>query len=172
MYKHHQHEELIPYDQDIDISVHISDLTSISDISIRLRTLVLDFGLTKNDFYLVFTPNWTLPYPKRERFNCKGERINVYVDVCSFTDPMARLVYRHGGHIDLYPYYEGDETSFKYLLDRNQKLFKKSDFFPVAKCKYMGFTLRCPKDPRPLLKTLYSSFIPNKICKKGKWIGR
>jgi len=161
-------EEVIPYDLDVDMGVHIDDLTSIAEMPLRLRTLVFN-PLADYNFHLAYTANWTLPYHKRTMFNCQGKYTPRYVDECSFIDPMARLIYQRW-HIDLYPYYEGDATHFKYLPNRKQISFKKSDFFPLVKCKYGGVVCRCPKDPRPLLKSLYSNLAPEKKCKNKKWV--
>jgi len=151
------------------MGVHVDDLKSIAEIPIRLRSLVFD-PLADHDFHLVFTPNWTLPYRSRVRYNCDGQVTPRYVDECSFTDPMARLIYRKW-YIDLYPYEEGENKArFKYLPNRRQIAFQKSDFFPLVECNYGGVRCKCPRNPLPLLYSLYSSFVPEIICVRGHWI--
>ena len=95
-----------------------------------------------------------------------------YSDMCSFLEPMARLI-RGGNFIDFFHYEEkGDMVEENAQGDL--KKHKKTDFFPFRPCVFMGFSCSCPNRPLEILRVCYktnSDFKrPPKICKNGKWI--
>ena len=94
------------------------------------------------------------------------------VDVCSFQDPMARLVYRNL-QIDFYPIYvKGD------LLisdpDGDIHTYKKKDMFPLRSCKFMGYDSFCPQNPWNILQATYrtSNFEATYKCKSKMWVDK
>ena len=162
-------EEFIPYDGDVDLAVHVDDLVALRKLSILVQSRALKPTNHDDGFYLYFTPNWNLPYYKRTRYNCKGRNVTRYMDECSFTDPMARLIHRDR-HIDLYPFQDRDADTFKYLPAREQKIYQKKDFFPLVRCNLAGVTFKCPRDPLSLLRHLYrNNLSPQYVCRQGDW---
>ena len=167
-----RHQSFIPYDQDIDVAVHEDDLKSLWDSPLRVKSRV--FNSSQNDpaFYLFFTPDWRLPYQKRQtRYTCRGHLSKTHVDKCTFTDPPARLFHKMR-HIDLYVFNEGNKTTFKFQAPRDSPKFNEEDFFPLVKCNMSGIEMQCPRNVKPLLSSLYRSFEPYYICVNGKWRSR
>ncbi|XP_066930491.1 uncharacterized protein [Clytia hemisphaerica] len=164
-------EEFVPYDGDVDLAVHVDDLVTLRKLPILVQSRALKSTRHDEGFYLYFTPDWNLPYFKRKRYNCKGKNVTRYMDECSFTDPMARLIHRDR-HIDLYPFQDHDAGTFKYLPAREQKIYQKKDFFPLVKCQLADVVFTCPRNPLSLLKQLYGTNLsPQYVCHQGGWGG-
>ena len=93
-------EEVIPYDQDMDIRIHIDDFDKFYPL--RQRKFVWE-SYDDWDMHFYFVRDWRLPYDLRRRYSCKGKLVPDYEGQCSFVDPNARLIYRNW-HMDLYAY--------------------------------------------------------------------
>ena len=112
----------IPYDQDMDIRVHIDDFDQLYEL--RERRLVWQAN-EDHDYHIYFTRFWRLPYAER-RFSCKGKRVHQYEGQCSFTDPTARMIFRNW-HLDLYAYTTYQDT-VKYMPHDKAFEYRKDSF--------------------------------------------
>ena len=166
-----RHQSFIPYDQDIDVAVHENDLKTFWDSPLRVKFRVLNSSRKDPAFYLLFSPDWRSPYHNRTRYTCQGHATSQYVDICSFTDPPARLIHKLR-HIDLYVFKERNNSTFEFWAPRDSIDFKKKDFFPLVKCNLSGIEMQCPRNVKPLLSSLYRTFEPNYVCVNGKWRNR
>lgn len=92
------------------------------------------------------------------------------VDVCSFQDPMGRLIQKYL-HIDLYPFYEKGDNLLD-TTDGDVRTYKKKDMFPLRHCKMMGFDSFCPQNPWNILQAYYRTkdFKPTYKCKGKAWV--
>jgi len=152
-------EEVIPYDQDMDIRIHIDDFDKLYPL--RQRKFIWEsYDDYETHFY--FTRDWRLPYDLRRRFSCKGKHVEEYEGQCSFIDPNARMIYRQW-HLDLYAFTSYQDV-VKFLPHDAAFEYKKSDIFPLTRCMFMGIETRCPQKPTAILNKLYSSLKPTRKC--------
>ena len=158
-------EEVIPYDQDLDIRIHIDDFDKLYPL--RQRKFIWE-SYDDYDFHFYFTRDWRLPYDLRRRYSCKGKKVEDYEGQCSFTDPSARLIYRQW-HMDLYAYTYYQDT-VKFIPHSAAYEYRKEDILPVTRCMFMGIETRCPQKPKVIFKNLYNSFKPTKICSNKTWV--
>ena len=158
-------EEVIPYDQDLDIRIHIDDFDKLYPL--RQRKFIWE-SYDDYDFHFYFTKDWRLPYDLRRRYSCKGKKVEDYEGQCSFTDPTARLIYRQW-HMDLYAYTYYQDT-VKFIPHSAAYEYRKEDILPVTRCMFMGIETRCPQKPKVIFKNLYNSFKPTKICSNKTWV--
>ncbi|MEO0687822.1 MAG: LicD family protein, partial [Cyanobacteria bacterium J06649_11] len=158
-------EEVIPYDQDLDIRIHINDFDKLYPL--RQRKFVWE-SYDDYDFHIYFTRDWRLPYDLRRRYSCKGKKVEDYEGQCSFVDPTARLIYRQW-HMDLYAYTTYQDT-VKFMPHSAAYEYRKVDILPVTRCMFMGIETRCPQKPTVIFKNLYDSFKPSKICSNKTWV--
>ena len=152
-------EEVIPYDADMDIRVHIDDFDKL--FPLRQKKFVWESN-DDYDFHIYFTRDWRLPYNLRRRFSCKGKRVYEYEGQCSFTDPTARMIYRNW-HLDLYAFTTYQDT-VKFMPHDAAFEYRKEDILPVTRCMFMGIETRCPQKPTAIFKNLYGSIKPLKKC--------
>ena len=160
--------DFIPYDQDIDVVVHINDFMSLANTSIRVTSRVFDPPQNDTGFHLYYTRDWRKPHYKRNRYNCQGHVTHTYEDRCSFTDPMARLFHQNQ-HVDLFAFEEGDEKTFSFQPPRDYLVFRRKEIFPLVKCNLSEIECRCPENVKPLLLKLYRTLKPYYTCVGGQW---
>lgn len=157
-------EDVIPYDQDLDIRIHIDDFDKLYPL--RQRKFIWE-SYDDYDFHFYFTRDWRLPLDLRRRYSCKGKKVEDYEGQCSFTDPSARLIYRQW-HMDLFAYtYYQDTVKFIHFAAYE---YRKEDILPVTRCMLMGIETRCPQKPKVIFKNLYNSFKPTKKCSNKTWV--
>jgi len=157
--------DLIPYDFDLDIRVHIDDLPKLYPLRQKKESWnpYLDPG-----YHIYFTPDWRLPYRFRRRFSCRGKQVRVYEGECSFTDPPARLI-NDDKHIDIFVYQVYEEV-LQFLPSRYVE-YSKSHVLPLVKCSFLNETTWCPREPKQILDNIYNfNLRPQKVCKDNKWI--
>lgn len=94
------------------------------------------------------------------------------VDVCSFQDPMGRLIRKYL-QLDMYPLYEKGDVLLD-TTDGDIRTYKKTDMFPLRPCTMMGFDSYCPQNPWNILKAYYRTdkFEPTYKCKGDKWVDK
>lgn len=156
-------EELIPWDHDMDIRIHIDDFQKL----LPYREKRSSWHPNDGEFHIYVTTDWRLPQRMRRRFNCLGKTVEHYVDQCSFTHPYARLIRKHG-HVDIFVYTEYNDVIHYLPADGNE--FLKRDIFPLVKCRMMGMILNCPRNPKEVLDILYEwNLLPRDICSNGIW---
>uniref|UniRef100_A0A7M5V8P3 LicD/FKTN/FKRP nucleotidyltransferase domain-containing protein n=1 Tax=Clytia hemisphaerica TaxID=252671 RepID=A0A7M5V8P3_9CNID len=153
-------EEVIPYDQDMDIRIHIDDFDKFYPL--RQRKFVWE-SYDDWDMHFYFVRDWRLPYDLRRRYSCKGKLVPDYEGQCSFVDPNARLIYRNW-HLDLYAYTTYTDV-VKFIPHSADWEYRKDEIFPLTRCNFMGIETRCPQKPVAIFKNLYNApFKPSKIC--------
>ena len=152
-------EEVIPYDQDLDIRVHIDDFDKLYPL--RQKKVAWESS-DDYKFHIYFTRDWRLPYAERRRFSCKGKRVYEYEGQCSFIDPTARMIFRNW-HLDLYAYTYYQDT-VKFMPYDAAYEYRKEDILPVTRCMFMGIETRCPQKPKVIFKNLYSNIKPSLKC--------
>ncbi|XP_066912182.1 uncharacterized protein [Clytia hemisphaerica] len=160
-------EDVIPYDADMDIRIHIDDFEKLYPL--RQRKFVWDaYDDYESHFY--FTKDWRLPYDLRRRYTCKGKKVHEYEGQCSFTDPNARMIYRQW-HMDLYAYTTYTDV-VKFLPRDAAYEYRKEDILPITKCMFMEIETRCPQNPTAIFKRLYGSSrpLPTKKCVNKKYV--
>ena len=159
-------EEVIPYDQDMDVRVHIDDFDKIYPL--RQRKFVWS-SYDDHDIHFYFTRDWRLPYDVRRRYTCKGKKVDEYEGQCSFTDPNARMIFRQW-HMDIYAYVTYQDT-VKFIPFSAAFEYRKDEIFPLTRCMFMGIETRCPKKPKAIFKKLYNGSIkPTKKCFSKTWV--
>ncbi|XP_066920409.1 uncharacterized protein [Clytia hemisphaerica] len=159
--------DIIPYDFDLDIRVHVDDLPKLLPMRQKKKSWnpYKDVG-----YHIYFTPDWQMPYEIRQRYSCFGKRVNVYEGECSFTDPPARVI-NDDKHIDIF-IYQTYELVLQYFPSRQAEFYLK-DAFPLVKCHFLNETTWCPRNPKRILDGIYKmNLAPQKVCKKKKWVDK
>ena len=98
-----RNRDYIPYDHDVDVHIGSEGVPSLMALANRtwcctpqeLSQQPIRFGEPR----LLLNPNHRLHQidSERSRFSCEGKPVRWQMDACSFTGPVARLVYRSGG---------------------------------------------------------------------------
>ena len=157
-------QEVIPYDQDMDIRIHIDDFDKLYPL--RQRKFVWD-AYDDHDIHIYFTRDWRLPYGLRRRYTCRGKKVAEYEGQCSFTDPNARMIYRQW-HMDIFAYTTYQDTVN--FIPSSTYEYRKYDIFPLTRCMFMGLETKCPQKPNVIFKKLYSDLKPTKKCFNNTWV--
>lgn len=96
-----------------------------------------------------------------------------YSDMCSFLEPMARLI-RGNCFIDFFHYEDKDDMVVEHKENLAVSMHKYTDFYPFRPCVFMGFSVSCPNKPLEVLRVTYNSKSdmrkPPKVCKNGNWV--
>ena len=159
-----RNQDLIPYDQDMDVLIDAKDNEKIDKLKTKRNT-----PRTDTNPYIIIQEDWKLPYAKRRRFKCNGEQVSRYSDGCSFQEPLGRLI--DHGHMDIYDY----KIENGKVKDPSEweKEYPTKDIFPLKKCMFMKLETVCPKNPRVVLEAFYGkNLLPKTICKNGHWVKR
>lgn len=112
-------------------------------------------------FLLTWRFNFVFAFPK----------VTTYMsDMCSFLEPMARLI-RGSVFVDMFHFYEKGDL-IEDPSENRLKQYKKTDFYPFRPCIFMGFSTSCPNRPWEILQNYFKTddFKPAKMCKNGFWV--
>ncbi|KXJ22508.1 uncharacterized protein LOC110252464 [Exaiptasia diaphana] len=161
--------DVIPYDSDMDILVNIKYYQQLKKLSAERN-----FDPQDGKIRLVMQPQFELNVStqSRKRYTCSGKLTPTMVDVCSFQDPMARLIRKYL-HVDLYPFYEKGD----HLLDTTDgdvRVYNKKDMYPLRPCTMMGFDSFCPQNPWNILHAYYrtKNFNATYKCNGKAWVDK
>ena len=94
-----------------------------------------------------------------------------YPGTCMFQEPIGRVIGKKGAYMDMYEYEIKDGQVYDYA--GGKKWYPVKEIFPLKKCKFMGLTAMCPKNPLVILNRLYGKMKdlqPSWVCKKNKWL--
>ena len=189
-----RHQDYIPYDEDIDIHIGIERLPSILSL-LNEKWCCFNNELKKDplkvgDIRLIIN-KWhnSLQDNNRERYNCKGIRVNKNLDSCSFNGLFARLVLviseNSYQHLDIFVYSYIPSVNKQNNLVKEKKCIKfngpyctyiNSDngtILPETKPCYLGnLKTRCFIKPTSKLLQWYGEnyMKPNQIYKNNEWV--
>ncbi|XP_027057933.1 uncharacterized protein LOC113684741 [Pocillopora damicornis] len=165
-----RNNDLIPWDTDIDIFLHVKYFPLLQKWEKEKM-----FTSLEESIYLATQPGPVnnVPEEKRTRHNCNGKVTSSYSDMCSFLEPMARLI-RGNCFIDFFHYEEKDDMVVEHKENLAVSMHKYTDFYPFRPCVFMGFSVSCPNKPLEVLRVTYNSKSdmrkPPKVCKNGNWV--
>lgn len=165
-----RNNDLIPWDTDIDIYLHVKYFPLLQKWEREKM-----FTTLQESIYLATQPGPVnnIPEEKRTRHNCNGKVTSHYSDMCSFLEPMARLI-RGNCFIDFFHYEEKGDKVVEHGENLAVNMQKYTDFYPFRPCIFMGFSVSCPNRPLEVLRVTYSSTSdmkkPPKVCKNGQWV--
>ncbi|XP_032227602.1 uncharacterized protein LOC116611341 [Nematostella vectensis] len=163
-----RNQDIIPYDSDMDLLMDVNFFPKMKEIAVKR-----DFNNTDGKMRLVIQPEFDLDIPStsRKRYKCDGGVTPSMVDQCSFQEPLGRLI-KGEGHIDFYHFYDRGKT-IDDPSEEDDKVYQKTDLYPLRTCMFMGVNSTCPNHPFELLKAYFhhDRFMePDRKCKGGEWV--
>ena len=159
-------EEVIPYDQDMDVRVHIDDFDKIYPL--RQRKFCVGFLRWPRHSFL-FHKRLAIALRCKTSIHLqrkKGWRIRRTMFFSLIQN--ARMIFRQW-HMDIYAYVTYQDT-VKFIPFSAPFEYRKDEIFPLTRCMFMGIETRCPKKAKAIFKNLYDSIKPTKKCFNKTWV--
>ena len=160
-------ENLIPFDHDIDIMIDHEEIPKLSQM--------IDASFDEHDFkfHLTIHREYQRSIYKRNRYSCEGYLMYPwYRDMCSFIEPVGRLVYGpHKLYMDLVGYKIIGNSLFKFQTEDKVHEFDVKDMLPYTECDFLGFRTFCPRNSTVLMTKVYGANYMDSLkkCRNGEW---
>uniref|UniRef100_A0A7M5XEB1 LicD/FKTN/FKRP nucleotidyltransferase domain-containing protein n=2 Tax=Clytia hemisphaerica TaxID=252671 RepID=A0A7M5XEB1_9CNID len=159
-------ENLIPYDHDMDIMIDHAEIPKFSQM--------IDTSFNEHDykFHLTIQREYQRSNYKRNRYSCEGYLMYPwYRDVCSYIEPVGRLVYGPHLYLDLVGYKIIGKSLFNFQTEDKIHEFDVKDMLPYTECNFLGFRTFCPRNSTVLMTKVYGSNYMDSIkkCRNGDW---
>lgn len=96
---------------------------------------------------LILQKDWKVNIKNRRRYLCNGTLVSQEMDVCSFTDPTGRLIFKNK-HIDIFTYVVKNNQIYD---TKNNVTIHQKHVFPLKRCSLFGEKTYCPRNSRYVL---------------------